>query len=159
VFKSMRTKKCVDCGEVKLLTEFYKNKNCKKGVLPRCKCCNHKKYGHIIKENQKIYRIKCRPLRKTNINYFINRMWENIRCRSSAYGEYGERKFERCSMEKFKNFAKANNVLKCLFNDWVKSGYEYRLTPTTDRIDNKKGYLVENIQFLSMSDNAKKRAK
>ena len=43
-----------------------------------------------------------------------------------------------------------------LFKEWEESGYEYKLTPSIDRIDNSRGYDLDNIQFLTLSENSKK---
>jgi len=43
-------KKCTSCGEVKMLTEFPKDKGCKDGLRPNCRVCKSKK--------DKEYRIK-----------------------------------------------------------------------------------------------------
>jgi hypothetical protein len=46
--------------------------------------------------------------------------------------------------------------LKVLFQNWVKNNYDRNLTPTPDRINFKKGYSLDNIQFLSKIDNTNK---
>lgn len=43
-----------------------------------------------------------------------------------------------------------------LYNNWVKSGYEKRMSPSLDRIDCKKPYTFENIQWMTWEDNCKK---
>ena len=39
---------------------------------------------------------------------------------------------------------------------WVKSDFKKSLAPSIDRIDNNKGYIKGNLQWLSKSDNIKK---
>lgn len=62
-----------------------------------------------------------------------------------------------CSKEEFLNFAysDSSNYLY-LYENWVKSNFNSKLVPSIDRIDCSKGYSIDNIQFLTRSDNSKK---
>ena len=46
-----------------------------------------------------------------------------------------------------------------LFSDWEKSNYNRKLTPSIDRIDSKKGYLIDNVQWITFSENCSRGAK
>ena len=63
---------------------------------------------------------------------------------------------EICSRKDFEDMAKESNTLKILFKNWEDSLFDFKLTPTVDRIDNNLGYLLSNIQFLTKSDNCAK---
>ena len=41
-----------------------------------------------------------------------------------------------------------------VFDKWVNSGYERRLSPSIDRIDTTKGYVLGNIQWITHSENS-----
>lgn len=43
-----------------------------------------------------------------------------------------------------------------LFVVWVENGYDRRLTPSIDRIDSKKGYTLDNVQWITFSENCAK---
>lgn len=43
----------------------------------------------------------------------------------------------------------------CLFADWYRSGYDQKLTPSVDRIDSSKGYTVDNMRWLTHSQNSR----
>jgi hypothetical protein len=60
------------------------------------------------------------------------------------------------SIEDFLSFSIENIQYKKLHEEWVKSDYKYKLTPSIDRINCKMGYIINNIQFLTVSDNCKK---
>lgn len=47
------------------------------------------------------------------------------------------------------------NTVK-VWNDWVNSGYQQELCPSIDRIDNKKGYSLDNIQLMTFQQNRAK---
>lgn len=42
----------------------------------------------------------------------------------------------------------SQNAFHELFQSWEKSGYERRLTPSVDRIDNEKGYVFSNMRVV-----------
>ncbi len=42
-----------------------------------------------------------------------------------------------------------------LYNQWQNAGKVRRLVPTLDRIDSKKGYTLDNIDWKILSDNSK----
>lgn len=42
-----------------------------------------------------------------------------------------------------------------LFEAWKESNYERKLCPTVDRIDSSKGYTIENMQWITHSENSR----
>lgn len=42
---------------------------------------------------------------------------------------------------------------KVLYDLWVSSNYSRKLSPSIDRINPDKGYLFDNCQFITLSDN------
>ena len=55
--------------------------------------------------------------------------------------------------EQFYEFALNDSEFHRLFKEWEDSLYQRRLCPSIDRIDTKLGYVLGNIQFLTMSEN------
>jgi hypothetical protein len=47
---------------------------------------------------------------------------------------------------------------KYLFEKWIESNYDRKLTPSIDRIDSKKGYCFGNMQWITFSENCKRGA-
>jgi hypothetical protein len=45
-----------------------------------------------------------------------------------------------------------------LFTKWEESGYKRILTPSIDRIDSSKGYTLDNMQWITFSENCKRGA-
>jgi hypothetical protein len=43
-----------------------------------------------------------------------------------------------------------------LWWDYVASKFDFKLTPTPDRIDNDKGYSLDNMQWITLSQNSRK---
>jgi len=46
-----------------------------------------------------------------------------------------------------------------IYNKWVQSKFDRRLTPSIDRINNEIGYKVSNLQWLTSSQNSSKSNK
>ncbi len=61
-------------------------------------------------------------------------------------------------MEDFLEWGRAHPEYARLYYSWVESGRARSLTPTVDRIKRELGYVLGNIQWLTMSDNTRKGA-
>ena len=48
---------------------------------------------------------------------------------------------------------------KKLWDDWKDDNFSKRMSPSIDRIDPTRTYTLDNIQWLSNSENAKKKDK
>lgn len=143
-------------------TDFHKASSHKDGYRNDCKDCvskyqkaNYQKRLGYRRKQTRIYHNRY----KKDLLVFIRRMYSYMKARtkghclaSSLYSG-----MEICDRKEFVLFAFSNWELKYLFHQWIMNDYSKRLLPTPDRIDESKGYLIDNIQFLSFSDNVKKR--
>ena len=41
-----------------------------------------------------------------------------------------------------------------LYDDWVSSGFDKKLSPSIDRVDTSKGYTLDNMRWLTHSENS-----
>lgn len=82
-------------------------------------------------------------------------LYRSAKSRIKHQKGYAHRKMD-IELDTFLEFAKKSNQLKSVYNNWKKNGYIRKLSPSLDRIDNCKGYSIENIQFLSMIENVNK---
>ncbi len=48
------------------------------------------------------------------------------------------------------------NSFMDIYDAWVISIFERKLSPSIDRIDNSRGYTVDNLQWITQSENTKK---
>ena len=55
----------------------------------------------------------------------------------------------------FYEWSKSNEDFNKLYNDWVDSGYERRLSPSIDRIDSCGGYVLDNTRWITHSENSR----
>jgi hypothetical protein len=59
------------------------------------------------------------------------------------------------SREEFYSWAKASREFHALFDAWELSGYSRKLTPSTDRINSRLGYFIENMRWVTHSENSR----
>lgn len=67
-----------------------------------------------------------------------------------------------CTREEFITWCKDFdnlNVFLALYFEWAHNGFNRWDSPSIDRMDPKKGYTLDNLQWLSFSDNCEKNNK
>ena len=64
-----------------------------------------------------------------------------------------------CGRVEFREWAEANEQFTILWDNWHASGKLYKLTPSVDRLVEEKGYVLENMQWLTVSENTIKENK
>jgi len=57
--------------------------------------------------------------------------------------------------KEFYNWAITHPEYKKLFSAYVASGYNRKLAPSIDRVDSTKGYFLENMRWLTHSENSR----
>jgi hypothetical protein len=96
--------------------------------------------------------------RQTKPSYYLGTCYSEISRRVKTYDPlrpnyYG---LEKCTKEEFiYRFINDISFLK-LFSSWKKHNYERKFAPSIDRINNKLGYTLDNLQFISQSQNSRK---
>lgn len=92
-------------------------------------------------------------------NGFLMRLYRNMKSRVSGVqwqkyplyvGKY------LLPKEDFYCWAKSSDKFWELFADWQKSEFDRKLTPSVDRIDSALGYSIDNMQWLTHSENSAK---
>jgi len=117
----------------------------------------------IYNEKQKIRRAlnnnaDTKKYEKTE-NGFIMRMYRNMKSRISGvqkqkYHLYANKYL--MPKEEFYAWAKNNDDFKLLFNNYKESNYSRKLAPSVDRLDSSKGYEIDNMQFVTHSENSRR---
>ena len=54
----------------------------------------------------------------------------------------------------FYNWALNNPAFHDLFETYEKSEYDRKLSPSVDRVDSNKGYTIDNMEFITTSENS-----
>lgn len=60
------------------------------------------------------------------------------------------------SKDEFISWSLNNPDFHYLFKEWQESGYRIKYAPSIDRIDERFGYELWNMQFISHSENVKR---
>lgn len=150
-------KQCRICQEVKELNEFVKHKECKDGHTNCCKRCKLELQKINREVNQNNYTKRYEKTKKG----FLMRTYRNMQSRITGI-QYKKHHLyigkSILSKEDFYNWSSSNNQFNFLFEIWEKNNYQNRLTPSIDRLDQKIGYSIDNIQWITHSENSRKGA-
>lgn len=158
------SKKCPECCRTISLTKTEERGTngavvCVDGLGRRqlgktCRDCLNvrikKKYGGQIKGWAASYN-------KTEFGFLV-RKYRNMLSRVSgvqwrkAHLYYG---LPIIPKSEFYQWALSHPEFKKLFSEYVRSGYERKLCPTVDRIDQRFGYVLFNMRWLTHSENSR----
>lgn len=125
-------KKCTKCKTIKPLEEFYRDKKSKDGYTSGCIICSE----------------KFRRQPTVMFRQSFNRMYFRVRARKNYKGR-------RCDIT-WSEFQKLYPDFLKLHQIWVKNKYNRSYAPSIDRIDNSKGYTIDNIQVIALGRNTSK---
>ncbi len=93
---------------------------------------------------------------------FLMRLYRNMQSRiegvqKSKFHLYEGK--ELLSREDFYKFSFKSVIFYMLFDTYKNSNFERKLAPSVDRIDSSKGYTLDNIEWVTMSENSKRGSK
>src|SRR3972149_4138263 len=128
-------KKCFKCKLEKDSSEFNKLHNSKTGLQVYCKLCRQD-YRHSFSGHLRI-------------------LYQSMKHRCLNDPSYLKRKIH-FSINEFIRFGLGNQQYKTIHDQWTQSNYQFKLSPSIDRINNNNDYTLGNIQFLSISKNSAK---
>lgn len=131
-------KTCKDCGEEKEPCMFY-------GVQNECKECTKKRVRANSKRVGNAYDFSEKGVFR--VIYKSQKRHQKLR----GHGEMPYTKQDLVLWCK-------KNGFDALFSEWVKSGYKTPLKPSVDRLDDFKGYSLDNIQLGTWQDNRNHQA-
>ncbi len=132
---SETSKECTRCNKIKNLSEYSKVPTLL-GTKAECKICHA--------ERVSLYRRTKGGL--------VTRIYGGQKSSSKRRGHIPP----SYTHEELKKWMFSKPVFHELYNNWALSGYLRRLSPSVDRIDDKEGYSMLNIQLMSWEDNLKK---
>lgn len=90
---------------------------------------------------------------------FLMRLYRNMKSRITGVQKGKHHLYagkELMDRDEFYSWAKASHEFHRLFADWEDSEYDRKLTPSVDRIDSSCGYSIENIEWVTHSENSRR---
>jgi hypothetical protein len=120
-------KKCKKCGKTKDAGEYYKTGT--GGVSNVCKGC-------ILEKGLSRNRTKDGLIQKT-----FNQ--QRQRSRRNGFD------IPRYSFNELRNWLLSQPLFHKTYDNWVSSNYQKMLIPSVDRLNDYKGYSLDNIQLIS----------
>ena len=89
----------------------------------------------------------------------IKSAYNSIICRVKTKSRHNAKTYyglDFCSKQTFYNFSNNNIDLEYLMMKWKESNYDRRYAPSIDRITSSKGYVMGNMEWITLSDNVKR---
>jgi hypothetical protein len=150
-----KMKKCINCGNEYPLTEFRKQPQTKDGYANQCRLCRneHQRNKRKIQGNEITHRYE-----KT-IDGFLMREYRNMQSRVTGVQKKKAHLYlgkELLPRDAFYEWALCNPNFMYLFIMWEDGGYNRKLTPTVDRIDSSGGYTLDNMEWVTHSENSRR---
>lgn len=89
---------------------------------------------------------------------FLMRMYRNMQSRVEGIQYKKRHLYEGKSLlsrSEFYEWAINQDAFNTLFTQWEISNYERKIAPSIDRIDSDYGYEINNIRFVTFSENCR----
>jgi hypothetical protein len=95
------------------------------------------------------------------VNGFLMRLYRNMESRVTGVQTKKAHLYKDLVIlerEAFYEWAKDREEFHALFKIWEEESYEQRLTPSVDRVDSSKGYSLDNMEWVTQSENSRRGA-
>lgn len=90
---------------------------------------------------------------------FLVRLYRNMLSRITGIQKQKHYLYEGKELlnkEDFYNWSLESKKFHELFEHWEKNNYDRKLTPSVNRIDSSKGYIISNMEWITHSENSAK---
>jgi hypothetical protein len=148
-----KLKACNNCGEVKDLSLFIKRPT-KSGVGAVCTVCTNTKRKIAREKNGYLH---YKTYEKTTKGYLM-RCYRNMLSRVKGVQKLKAHLYSGKGIldkEDFYNWALVTEQFMELFSAYTASGFNQGLAPSVDRKDSDKGYTIDNMRWLTHSENSR----
>ncbi len=135
-----QSKKCTKCGLIKDISLFNVRKDRPCGIMSGCRQC----LSAIGVANSKAFN----KTRRGVCSRIYNSQTYHSKKRNHPLPSY--------SKDDLREWILADISFEKLYLAWVSSGYNTRLKPSVDRLDDSKPYTLCNIQIVTFNENRSK---
>lgn len=90
---------------------------------------------------------------------FLMRLYRNMKSRVTGVQRQKFHLYAGCQLlpkEEFYRWALESPKFHQLFSDWELNSYDRKLTPSVDRVDSDIGYVLENMEWVTHSENSRR---
>lgn len=92
---------------------------------------------------------------------FLVRLYRNMKSRIEGIQKIKRHLYsdkEILGKSEFYSWAKSCQEFHYLYDNWKESNYSRKLTPSVDRINSSKGYTLDNMEWVTFSENCRRGA-
>lgn len=149
----MEGKNCTSCNIFKSLDAFHTKSKNFDGLEHQCKVCSNAKIRARRKNNSnvvtKTYEKTLKGKLVRTYRNMLSRVKGILRSKSHLYEG-----LEILDKEDFYKWSLEDPEYNRIFKEWSDAGHTLKLSPSIDRIDPTKGYILDNIRWLTHSQNS-----
>lgn len=154
-------KRCSKCGSLKSEKQFFRSKKSKDGFKHQCKIC-HGETSHASRDKNKPFSgigSKAYEAKRRNKIAYLHSVYSAMTRRVNGKASHSTSCVGQEILPKdlfFKWTLECTEFDK-LFTNYQISKFNIKSAPSIDRIDIRRGYILENMQWLTFSENARKQ--
>jgi hypothetical protein len=145
-------KVCSTCSKSKELEDFHKKSSNTDGLDYDCKlCANKKSRDRRSKDNNKNTKVYERTKKGKLVRTYRN-MLSRVKgiLKNKAHLYEG---LDILDKDLFYKWSLNDSEYNKIFDNWVNSNYDLKVSPSIDRILTDKGYTLDNIRWITFSEN------
>lgn len=90
---------------------------------------------------------------------FLVRCYRNMQSRTNGVQKLKSHLYqnkELLSREDFYSWSLQDENFNSLFKTWETEHYNQKLTPSINRVDSKEGYILDNMEWITHSENSRR---
>lgn len=147
-------KKCKLCGLEKDDTQFKKHPETRDKLTGNCKSCLNLQQ----RESRKANGNKHTKVYEKSYHGFLMRAYRNMKSRISGIQTDKAHLYKNLDIidkDSFVEWSLLNDVFYDLFKVWKSNCYNRKLTPSVDRINTDIGYSLDNMRWITHSENSR----
>jgi len=154
-------KKCSICGKDFIGFNWRAAMCSKECILKYRRNWHHKNIEKINEKNRYRYHNGRKPYYakyEKTITGFLMRLYRNMQSRVTGVQKLKFHLYAGKTLlprQEFYDWANKSEEFHILYDIWKQGGYDRKLTPSVDRIDSDRGYELDNMRWITHSENSR----